>query len=196
MRVKAGDVVYIKTNLYVCEECSELIPEDEIKRHRNYCNGQIRLYLRKGEAMEALDDGDVEDVEWEGGGQDCGLSEDWITTSKDETFYKFKRNDRTYYIVEVPKVDSDEATVEIEGRQVNVELNPNLCMTFEEVAEEYEWMVVVDGRRVVDTFASIVNLPVDDPSVLREIVGRATAADDADVVKLSDLTYAVLYWTD
>lgn len=114
-----------------------------------------------------------------------------------ETTYKFERSGKTYYIVKIPEVDSDEATAEIEGEQVSVKLNPSLGVVFGEVTGSYgyRWMVI-DRSCTVDTFATIVTFPIQDPRLLYEIVEGAVTAKDADVVKLSSRTYAILYWTD
>lgn len=39
--------------------------------------------------------------------------------------YKFESNGKTYYITRVPEIDDDRAVIEVEGKQIEVRLNPN-----------------------------------------------------------------------
>jgi len=70
MKVKEGDIVTLKVDLYYDEHSGVLGTRDEV--------GSSWLYLHKGTKMKAIDTGEFEDVEWEGDGHDTTLNQDWV----------------------------------------------------------------------------------------------------------------------
>jgi len=73
MRVEKCDIAILGKNIYYCEKPGELLPEEKVRPELD-----CWLYLKQGTKMVALEDGMIDEIEWEGGGHVTSLNPEWI----------------------------------------------------------------------------------------------------------------------
>lgn len=76
---KEGDEVEIKENLYYVKKESGLISESKLEGEGYRKGGEgVSLYLKKGTKMKSIEDGKLDDIMFEGGGNETALDPSWI----------------------------------------------------------------------------------------------------------------------